>query len=86
MKLLTDRQANIFAYVVDVQRRESRTPTLREMCEAFDIRSTNAMADHVDALEVKGFLRRVRRTNRLIVTASRDQIATVFDQIDGVTA
>lgn len=58
MKGLTDKQNEILEFIVDCIREEHYTPTVREIAERFDIRSTNAVRNHLDALERKGFLSR----------------------------
>ncbi len=63
---LTDRQREIFDYICDVMRADSRPPTVREIAEHFGFRSPKAATDHLDALERKGYIRRRDRKARNI--------------------
>ena len=53
---ITDRQAEILAYIDEHTRPTS--PTYREIQERFGFRSTNAVVEIVTVLERKGYLRR----------------------------
>lgn len=55
---LTSRQAEILDFLHEFQRTERIAPTYREIGEHFGFKSTKAAADHVYALEKKGYLRR----------------------------
>jgi SOS-response transcriptional repressor LexA len=54
----TERQRAVLAFVADFTKREGCPPTLREIGEHLSIRWTNAVNDHVIALERKGHLAR----------------------------
>lgn len=51
------RETQVFDFVVR-RSREGRPPTLREICEATGITSTNGVSEHLRNLERKGLLRR----------------------------
>lgn len=53
---LTDRQKMILDFIADNLKTRGFPPTLREIGEAFHIRSTNGVNDHLRALERKGFI------------------------------
>lgn len=55
---VTDRQREILAFIVKATRANGSPPTIREIGEAFGIRSTNGVNDHLARLEAKGLLRR----------------------------
>ncbi|MEW5875680.1 MAG: transcriptional repressor LexA [Candidatus Zixiibacteriota bacterium] len=55
---LTDRQLEIYEFVRDLIQREGRPPTMREIGEAFQIRSTNGVREALSVLEKKGYIRR----------------------------
>lgn len=59
---LTERQAEVLEFLREFQRKEGTTPTYREIVGRFGFKSTKAAADHVRALEKKGYVR--RRTGR----------------------
>jgi repressor LexA len=55
---LTARQAEVLDFLHEFQRKEKIVPTYREIADKFGFKSTKAAADHVYALEKKGYLRR----------------------------
>lgn len=55
---LTDRQAAIFNFLQEFQRKEGIAPTCREIAEHFRFKSPKAVTDHLMALEKKGVIRR----------------------------
>ena len=57
-KGLTQRQKSILDYIIESIRESGYPPTLVELCEAFEIGSTNAVNDHLRALEKKGYIER----------------------------
>ncbi len=54
--VLTDRQAEIYRFMLDFQQRNGYPPTYRTIGRKFGIRSTNGVHDHICALEKKGFV------------------------------
>ncbi|MGD2174369.1 MAG: transcriptional repressor LexA [Candidatus Brocadiaceae bacterium] len=65
-KGLTKRQREVFDFICDVMREETRPPTVREIADHFGFRSPKAATDHLDALERKGYIRRRNRKARNI--------------------
>ena len=55
---LTQRQRDILDFISASIAERGFPPTLREIGEHFNIRSTNGVNDHLKALEKKGHLRR----------------------------
>jgi len=55
---LTDRQREIYEFVRDVIMTDGRPPTMREIGERFEIRSTNGVREALAVLEKKGYIRR----------------------------
>src|SRR3954463_13576728 len=55
---LTQRQRDILDFISASISERGFPPTLREIGEHFNIRSTNGVNDHLKALEKKGHLRR----------------------------
>src|SRR4029079_4448471 len=55
---LTQRQRDILDFISASIMSRGFPPTLREIGEQFNIRSTNGVNDHLKALEKKGHLRR----------------------------
>lgn len=60
---LTERQASILAFIVAAVH-AGLPPTVRELQTAFGIKSTNGVAEHLRALERKGYLTRDRLLSR----------------------
>lgn len=56
MQGLTHRQEQVLLFVVRYSLRHLAQPTVRAIGEALGIQSTNGVADHLKALERKGFL------------------------------
>lgn len=63
---LTVRQWKLARFIGNYIREHGFSPTIREMCEAMDIHSTNGVKGHLAALERKGFIRRTALTARSI--------------------
>lgn len=53
---LTTRQREILAWIAQTTRREGAPPTVREIGEAFGMRSTGSVRTHLEALRRKGWL------------------------------
>ncbi len=71
---LTNRQQAILSFIRDCIVNDGRAPTIREMCERFEIRSTNGIRDHIKALVTKGYLEKdnmLSRGIRLVEDVSR---------------
>lgn len=70
----TPRQREILSYVDTVVRTAGRPPTLREIGEHFGISSTNAITDHLVALERRGLVVRYEGQARSVrVTAEGER-------------
>jgi repressor LexA len=70
---LTDRQLEVLRFITREIEERGYPPTIREIGEALDIRSTNGVNDHLKALEKKGFLTRDPVKSRALIptTAAR---------------
>ena len=55
---LTEKQKSIYDFIVERVQRRSIPPTLTEIAEAFGLSSASGVADHLNALERKGYIRR----------------------------
>ncbi len=71
MNGLTDRQLEVLRYIARQIEDAGYPPTIREIGEALDIRSTNGVNDHLKALERKGFLSRDPVKSRALIPTSR---------------
>lgn len=57
-RTLTTRQRQVLAFIREYSFAEGGSPTYREIARRFSFRSIKAAADHVRALEKKGYVRR----------------------------
>jgi len=71
---ITDRQKEILQYIVRTSEERGYPPTIREIGEEMDIRSTNGVNDHLKALERKGFLTRGEQQSRSLVPTKRARL------------
>ena len=67
MKEATGRQLQVLRFVSSFSAERGYAPTMREIGKALGMDSTNAVNDHVAALERKGYVRRGKMTARSIV-------------------
>lgn len=58
MKGLTSRQTQLIEFIADHLQENGYPPSIREMAQHMNIRSTNGVNDHLKALERKGYLTR----------------------------
>lgn len=71
MEELTERQREILQFIVRETESRGFPPTIREIGEEMDIRSTNGVNDHLKALERKGYLNRGEQQSRSLVPTKR---------------
>ncbi len=64
---LTDRQLEVLRFIGRQIEEAGYPPTIREIGEALDIRSTNGVNDHLKALERKGYLTRDPVKSRALI-------------------
>ncbi len=71
---ITARQFEVLVAVEQYVDARGYPPTVRELCEALDVSSTNGMVTHLEALERKGYLAREAGTARgmRVLVASKD--------------
>lgn len=77
-KGLTTKQHEMYAFLLSCFHEEGYIPTLREIADHFDFRSVNAVNDHLEALERKGFIARRHGSSRgitLLKTAEEVGVA-----------
>lgn len=68
---LTDRQLEVLRFIARQIEEAGYPPTIREIGEALDIRSTNGVNDHLKALERKGFLARDPVKSRALIPTAQ---------------
>ncbi len=74
MEELTDRQKQILHFIVRESETRGFPPTIREIGEQMEIRSTNGVNDHLKALERKGYLIRGEQQSRSLVPTKRARL------------
>jgi repressor LexA len=67
---LTDRQLEVLRFIARQIEDRGYPPTIREIGEALEIRSTNGVNDHLKALERKGYLSRDPVKSRALIPTS----------------
>lgn len=77
MDELTERQEKILAFIKKSIQAQGYPPTIREIGEAFGIRSTNGVNDHLKALERKGYLLRGELKSRALSVIDGGKPASV---------
>jgi repressor LexA len=70
MHSLTDRQLEVLRFIARQIEECGYPPTIREIGEGLDIRSTNGVNDHLKALERKGYLTRDPVKSRALIPTS----------------
>jgi repressor LexA len=63
---LTDRQREVYDFLVGFWQTRGYPPSIREVATHFGFRSTRAVVDHLGALERKGWIVRTRERSRAI--------------------
>ncbi len=66
---LTEKQQQIFDFIVNAYRNDGGIPTVREIMRAFGYSSTNAVNTHLEALTAKGYISRRPGVSRNIEIA-----------------
>jgi repressor LexA len=66
MKDLTGRQQEIFDFLVEFVQDRGYPPSIRDITRQFGFRSPKAAADHLAALERKGFIQRTPELSRAL--------------------
>jgi len=74
MEELTGRQREILQFIVKETEERGYPPTIREIGEEMDIRSTNGVNDHLKALERKGYVLRGEQQSRALVPTKRARL------------
>jgi repressor LexA len=74
MEELTERQRQILTFILKETEARGFPPTIREIGEEMDIRSTNGVNDHLKALERKGYLTRGEQQSRSLVPTKRARL------------
>jgi len=69
MNGLTEKQQEIFDFILRSLREDGAIPTVREIAQAFGYASTNAVVCHLDALANKGYISRSPGVSRNIEIA-----------------
>ncbi len=91
MKGLTPRQRQILDWTRSYIAKHAIPPTIREIGAAFSIPSTNAVIDHLVALERKGFIVRGEMKSRSLRVvgmnvATQKRVAADVELVDAVKA
>ncbi len=63
MKTLTPRQREVLDFITDYLCEHGFAPSIREICAAMNIKSTNGVSEHIETLCRKGYLTRDPQRN-----------------------
>jgi repressor LexA len=72
---LTERQREIYDFIVAFRNRNGCSPSIPEIQRQFGIRSPNGVAGHLAALEAKGVIRRAERGSRQVEVVAESRFA-----------
>ena len=61
MPRITERQREVYNWVVDFYEEHGVPPTLEEVCQGFGWASPNAARTHLQVIAAKGFLEKTKR-------------------------
>ena len=53
---LSSKQKEILQYIIEKQEQKGYPPSVREICEAVNLRSTSTVHGHLARLESKGYI------------------------------
>ncbi len=67
MKALTEKQNQILEFIKDYISKNLKPPTVREICERFNFKSTNAVYSILKLLEKKGYIQKINGKSRNIM-------------------
>jgi len=77
MKTLTDKQEAILDYLKQMIQEDGRPPSLREIMQKFKYKGIKAVEDHLNALENKGYIKRLKGLARGIEIMGMRTIDTI---------
>ena len=85
---LTDREKKILEFIRLSVKQHGYPPTIRELCAAFDISSTNGIRYYLQRLETKGFIHRNPRISRGIelVSSAVEHVLDSLPELGGLEA
>ena len=78
---LTDRQKEIYDFLLKSIREKGYAPSIPEIGARFNIVSTNGVSDHLKALEKKGYIRRVGKRAIEVLSAVGKPLITAVREI-----
>lgn len=79
MKPLTDKQDNVYKFIVNSMKERGMPPTIREIGDEFGITAKGAY-DHLKAIEKKGFIKTTKNQSRAIELTRNDALEAIPEQ------
>ncbi len=85
---LTEKEKEILKYIRLSVETHGFPPSIREICSAFNISSTNGVRYYLNRMESKGFIRRNRRISRGIelVSSAVEQVLDTLPELASIDA
>ncbi len=74
-KIISDKQDNILKFIKKELENKGYPPSVREICDAVNLKSTSTVHGHLDRLEKKGLIRRDPTKPRAIELLDNDRFA-----------
>lgn len=79
MKELTDKQDNVYKFIMNSMKDRGMPPTIREIGDEFGITAKGAY-DHLKAIEKKGFIKTTKNQSRAIELTRNDALEAIPEQ------
>ena len=70
---LTDREKQIYNYILDCMKTDGYAPSVRDICNGLQIRSTSTVHQYLRRLDSKGYIRRDIGKSRAVALQNEDE-------------
>ena len=67
MRKITNRQKEVYNYIESYIDHENRPPTIMEIKGNFGLTSNQGVSDHLEALEKKGYIKRLKNSRGIVL-------------------
>ncbi|EPR7623557.1 DNA-binding protein [Klebsiella michiganensis] len=84
LQILPPRQQEVFDLLLAFTKKNGYPPTNRELANLIGVRSANAIAEHIRALERKGFVSVARGVARGITVVGQNELAMAIQLLSAL--